>query len=106
MSKLDDYDEDNPDPRVVYGSFSLGEGMDCETCGPSWDEAEVASFPDGKIEVRLSYGCYGGDRYEGDPATVLAAMREDWPESRIHGGSLRGVRDVIAWVKKQKGGAA
>lgn len=63
---------DETAPGVICITFG-GEGMDCDTCGWSYDEGELYYFPDGKFYLETRYGCYGG-AYNEDREGVLEEL--------------------------------
>lgn len=52
----------NEDPETLF-SWALGDDYDCETCGSTWNEAELDLNWDDEGTWMFSYraGCYGGD---------------------------------------------
>lgn len=51
------------DSAATQFSWGLGDDYDCETCGGTWNEAELDLNWDGEGGWMFSYrtGCYGGD---------------------------------------------
>lgn len=79
--------------------WDLGGGSDCETCGWTLEEAE-GEFQDGFVALRLRYGCYSGDYYEGSPGRVLDEFRDDWPTERRAAFDNPGAFDSIEkWLR-------
>lgn len=50
---------------------------DCDTCGRSYDELEIAFDDDGEWAAYLSLGCYGGGSYKGNREGLVTWLREN-----------------------------
>ncbi|ERB55325.1 hypothetical protein N806_29840 [Rhodococcus sp. P27] len=69
----------------AYVDLEDEDPIDCETCGFSYDAAEIEIFSDGKVEIRVRLGCYGGDSYDGDrrgASEFLSTLAESYSDHR------------------------
>lgn len=59
------------------------EGMRCDTCGWSYDEAQIDYEGGGIWRLEGRWGCSGGDSFEGRRDELIAYLRDEFLGTRL-----------------------
>ena len=86
MSRIPDIDWGNDGYRGV--SWNLGNDIDCETCGISWNQAEFDPDFQGENKWSFNYnvGCYGGASVHYDSENREEELKEMFKDLRTFPG--------------------
>lgn len=74
------------------------EGMDCDTCGWSSDDAQIDYEGGGVWRLEGRWGCYGGDQFEGRLDELIAYLRDGFLGTHLFtpASLKRAIRDLEA----------
>lgn len=76
MNVLSEFEYDDEYPEQIF-SVLLGDDIDCETCGWSFNEAKFFQWSkDGEWMFQYSVGCYGGDSVTSHEENAMEKLEE------------------------------
>ncbi len=76
MNDLFDFEYEDEYPTEVFSVY-LNDDTNCESCGPSWNEAKFFQWSkDGEWMFQYSVGCYGGDSVTSHDENAMGKLDE------------------------------
>lgn len=86
MNSLSEYEYSDEYPDEVF-SVLLGDDIECESCGWSFNEAKFFQWSaDGEWMFQYSVGCYGGDSVTSHEENVMGKLEEIIKDLRTYSG--------------------